>query len=86
MDKQQVNVIGLQFAERLVDAGLRPLVSGIGNPYLGDDEQVIAGYAAFANGIAHTFLVEIGLRRVDHPIAHADGIHYTPDGDTWYTP
>ena len=78
VDEQQVDVVGLQFAKRFVDGGFCLLVSGIGNPDFGDDEQFIARHAAFANGIAHAFLVEIGLCRVDHPIAHADGIHYTP--------
>ena len=78
MDEQQVDIIRLKFAERLVDAGLRPLVAGIGNPYFGDDEQFIAGHSAATDSIAHILLVEVGLSRIYHPITYADGIPYAP--------
>ena len=78
VNEQQVDVVGLQFAQRFVNACLCPLVSGIGNPHLRHDEQFFAGYAAITDSVAYVLLVAVSLCRVNHPVAHADGIPHAP--------
>ena len=74
MNEQQVDVLSLQLAQALVDALGGLLLARIWDPHLRHDKQVFAPYAALAPGISHAFLVVVGLRRVDKPVAHMQGI------------
>ena len=76
VDEQQVDVVSLELAQALVDRGLCLLIPGVGYPHLCHKEQFPARDAAFLHRTAHAFLVEVSLRRVYHPVAHAQGIRY----------
>ena len=70
VDEQQVDVVGLQFAQALVDAAGGALLAAVADPHLGGEEDVLAPDAALCDGLADAFFVEIGLYRVDEAVAH----------------
>ena len=74
VDEQQVDVVGLQFAEGFVDGSLCLLIPGVGYPHLCHKKQFLARNAALLHRTAHAFLVVVSLRRVYHTVAHAQGI------------
>ena len=76
VDKQQVDVVGAQLAERFIDATGGFFLSGIGNPYFRREEQFAARHTAFGDRCAHALFIVIRLRRVNQPITCADGIKY----------
>ena len=76
--QQQVDVVGMQLAQGLFDAGCRPLFAGIANPYLGGDEEFAAGNAAFGDGGADARFVLVGLGRVDAAVARTNRIEHAP--------
>ena len=78
MDEQQVDVVGPELAQALVDACRRFLLAGIRNPYFRHQEDVLSGNPALADGVSHSLFVEVGLRRVNQAIAHAQGIADAP--------
>ena len=77
MDKQQVDIVALQFFQAFEDAGISLLLACIGNPNLGHDEEFLTRHTTLLDGIAHTLLVMVSLCRINHSIAHADGIEHT---------
>ena len=77
MDEQQVDVVGLQFAQALVDASCGLLLTGIRYPHLCHKEDVVALHIALRDGNAHALLVIVGLCRIDEPIAHLECICHT---------
>ena len=74
MDEQQVDVVGLQLAQALVDACRSLLLTCIGNPHFRHQEDVLPGNPALADCISYPFFVEICLRRVNHPVPGLKGI------------
>ena len=78
MDEQQVDVVGLQLAQALVDACRRLLLSCIRNPYFRHQKNVLPDNTALAYGISYTFLVKVSLRRVNQAITHIQRIAYAP--------
>ena len=78
MDEQQVDVVGPQLAQALVDACRRLLLAGIRNPYFRHQENVLPGNPAFADGVSHAFLVEVSLRRVNQAITHVQRVADAP--------
>lgn len=76
VEEHQVDVVGLQFAQTLVDALHGLSVAIVGRPDLGNEEKIITTDAALLPCAAHGFLVEISLRSIYHPIAHAERIQH----------
>ena len=74
MNEQQVDVVGLHFAQALVDATCGFFLAGVSNPHLGGEEQLVACNAALLDGFAHAFLVIISLSRIDQPVTDAQCI------------
>ena len=71
VDEHEVDVLCLQFAETLVDAPARLLLSGIADPYLRHQEQILAGNPALSPGFAHAIFVRIGLGGIDKTVPYA---------------
>ena len=78
MDEQQVDVVGLQLAQALVDACRSLLLTCIGNPHFRHQEDVLPGNPALADGISYPFFVEICLRRVNQAITYVQCIAHAP--------
>ena len=76
VDEQQVDVVGLQLAEGFVDRSLCLLIPGVGYPHLCHKKQFLARDATLLHRTAHALLVVVSLRRVYHPVAHAQGIRH----------
>ena len=57
VQQHQVEVVGLQLAQTLVDTLLGGLVAVVGHPDFADEEDVLARDAALLDGRAHAFLV-----------------------------
>ena len=65
MELKEVDVVRFQLAQALVDAAGSLLLAVVADPYLGDEEQVLALDARLGDGLAHAFLVEISLGSID---------------------
>ena len=76
VNQQQIDVVGVQLLQRTVDGGLCHLVSGVGDPHLGGQEQLVPRHAAFLDGGAHRLLVAVGLGGIDGAVAHRDGVQH----------
>lgn len=74
MEEHKVDIVRLELAEALVDRRFGLFVAIVGNPDLGDEENVGARNAALADGVADTLLVVVRLGRVHHPIADPKGV------------
>ena len=74
MNEQQVDVVGLQLAQALVDALGGFFLAIVRNPDLRHEKQILAFHPTLAPRIAHAFLVLVGLCRVYQSIAHAQSI------------
>ena len=83
MHQQQVNIVGLQFAQRLIDAPCGLFIAGVADPHLGGDEQLVARNAALLDGCAHTFFILVVLGCVDAAVANLDGVQYTALAFGW---
>ncbi|CCZ88426.1 unknown [Phocaeicola plebeius CAG:211] len=83
MNKQQVYVIGLKFAQRFINRGFGTLVASVGNPYLGHDEQFLAWHTAIPDGITHVLFVAIRLCRINQAVTCTNGISYTSFTFRW---
>ena len=77
VQKHQVDIVGLQLAQALVDGCPGFFVAVIRNPYFRYEEDLLPADAAFADGIADTFFVVIGLCRVNHAVSDFQCIRYT---------
>ena len=76
MQQHHVDIIKPQLFKRLFQRALRVRrLEGL-EPQLGRDEQLAAIHAARLNGRAHGFLVAVGLRRVDQPVAGFDRLDH----------
>ena len=75
--QQEVDVVGAESFQTLVDRSGRFALAGVADPHFGGEKQVLARHAAAANAFAHATFVAIGLRRVDEPVAHFNGIGHT---------
>ena len=73
MDKEEVDVVGAQLLERILNGGLGLLIAGVGYPYLACDKNILASYAAVGNSLADGGLVLVGLGRIEETIAHVKG-------------
>ena len=80
VDQQQVQVIGLQLAQGFLNGSLGLFVTGVGDPHLRGQEELLAGQAARGQRFAHAFLVAVGLGRVDAAVAHVDGVQHAALG------
>ena len=80
MDEQQVQIIGAQFAHGFLNGGLGFFIAGIGDPYLGGEEELFPGQAALGQGSTHAFLIAVGLGCVNAAVADLDGIQHTALG------
>ena len=69
MDQEQVDIIGLQFIQRLLDARPSFLVAGAGAVQLCGEKNVLPGQAALLNGLTHNILIVIHLGSVNQAIA-----------------
>ena len=76
MHQQQVDIVGAQFAQAIIDAYCRTLLAGVADPHLGGDEQLVARDAALLDGSAHTLFILIVLGGVDTAVAHLDGFQH----------
>ena len=74
MQQHQVDIVGLQAAQALVDGGFGLFVAVVGDPDFRHEENISAVDAAAAHGVAHALFVMVSLRRVDHAVADAQGI------------
>ena len=74
VQKHQVDVVGLQAAQALVNGGFGLFVTIVGNPDFRHEENFPAVDAAAAHGVAYALLVVVSLRRVDHAVADAQDI------------
>ena len=68
VDQKQVDVVGLQLPEALVDGGGSLFLAVVADPDLRHKEYLLAGNAGLCDGIAHAFLVEVGLGRIDETV------------------
>ena len=80
MQEHQIDVVGVQLAQRLLDGGGGPLVGHVGHPDLGGDEDVLPRYAAGAHGGTHALLVAVGLGGVDEPVADLERLGHAAFG------
>ena len=72
--EQQIHIIGLQLAQRLVNGFRCFRFAGVGNPYFGGKKNLFTGYSALAYRIADLSLVEIDLCRVDGSVTDVQGV------------
>ena len=76
MDQEQVDVVGAQAAQGVIDGARGGLVPGVGDPDLGGQEDVLSRQAGGGDGGAHPLLVAIGLGGVDVPVADLEGLEH----------
>ena len=76
VEKHQIDVVGLQFAQTLIDALHSLSVAIVGRPDLGNEENLITIHTALLECVAHGFLVEISLRSIYHPVTHAESVQH----------
>ena len=74
VQQHQVDVVGLQAAQALVDGGFGLFVTVVGDPHFRHEENLSAVDAAAAHGVAHALFVMVSLRRVNHAVADAQRI------------
>ena len=60
----------LSVGYRLIDTLGSLFLTGIGYPYLRYEKQVLARQSTLAPGIANTFLILVGLCRINQAIAY----------------
>lgn len=69
MDVEQVDVLQLHPLQYRVYRRESLALTVFRRPELAGDPYLLAGYAAFLHGLAHTLLVVVGVRRVDVAVA-----------------
>ena len=69
VDKQQVDIVCLQFSETFLEGGSCTFFSCVGDPDLGDNEEFLARNPACGNCISHTFFVGIELSGIYEPVS-----------------
>ena len=74
MDEIEIEIVESQFFHGGAQGFPGAFVAGILHPELGGDEEIFPGHAAFLQGRAHGFFVEIGGSRVDEAVAARDGV------------
>jgi hypothetical protein len=72
MEQQQVNVVGAQFAETLVDRSGEGALGVVGHPHLGGQEEVRTVKPRCLNALANLLFISIDLGRVDMAEASAE--------------
>jgi len=80
VDQVQVDVIQAEFAQTAIDGGQRRIRSLVVVPQLGGDEQLVARDTGFGDGRTDTFLVAVGSRGVDVPVARLQCRRHHPLG------
>ncbi|MNG05045.1 hypothetical protein D3C84_882170 [compost metagenome] len=81
MDQSQVQVVGAQFAQALLQAWDQ-LVSGqVLGPDLAGQKQLIAGHATGSDRLANLGFVAVNLRRVDGPVTKRQSLADRVDHD-----
>ena len=73
MDQRQVEVVGLQLLQALLEAFNQAVFGEVGDPDLAGDEQFVAGDAAGSDGLAHVGFVFVDLCGVDDPVTELKG-------------
>ena len=76
MNEQQIDVIGIQFAQTFFNAGSRFCLTCMANPHLSNQEKLLTCDATLAPCTTNTLLIAIGLRRIYQAIAHFQRIAY----------
>ena len=80
VDEVEVDVVEAEPLERTLDRGPGLCLTGLLDPQLGGDEQLIAGDAAGGHGTANCFLVLIGGGCVEVAVADLQGGGNGPRG------
>ena len=73
VDIQQIHVIHAQAFQRLIH-GVFILI--LGCPELGGEEDLLPGYAALPHAAADCTFIHIGIRGINQPVAHLQGLPY----------
>jgi hypothetical protein len=73
VDQEQVQMVELQAAQRLVDGLADALEAGVLHPELARDEEVIARHATTTQSFPDSLFVHVGSRGVDQAVARLDG-------------
>ena len=76
MDKQKVNITGLQLAQGLVNGSLRLFIPAVGNPHLRGEEQFLARHPALLRRAAYGLLIAVNLGRINGTVAGADRVQH----------
>ena len=79
MDQGQVQVIGAQFFQAVLQARNQLVPGKMADPDLAGDKQFVPRYATLGNSLADVSFVFIDLRGVDCPIAQIQGVFYRVD-------
>ncbi|MCY1452321.1 hypothetical protein D9M71_692320 [compost metagenome] len=79
MDQGQVQAVGLQFVQALLQAVDQAILGEVGDPDLAGDEQVFAGNPAGGDGLADVGFVFVDLRGVDDPVTQFQGVAHRID-------
>ncbi len=74
MDQVEVEVVQAEQPQGLVELALGGLLTGVLDPHLGGDEQLLARDAALGDRPADGFLVAVGGGGVDGPVAGGKGV------------
>ena len=74
VEQQQVDVVGLQLAQRILDRRARGALAEMLDPHLGGKEDIAAVDARGSDGRAHLLFVEIALRRIDMAIPYLERV------------
>ena len=75
VQEHQIYVVRINAAKRLVESFGRPDVAVVGNPDLGDEEDLLTLQTAFGDARANAFLVLVDLCGIDHSVASAESFY-----------
>ena len=76
MDKQQVDIVGLQLTQALINARRRLFLTRVGNPHFRHQKNILSGDTAFADRFSHTLFVEVSLGSVDQTVTDIQSVTY----------
>ena len=80
VEQHEVDVVGAERAQALVDRGGGPLVVHVGDPDLRGHEDLVAGHVALRDGGSHAGFVSVGLRGVDEAVARGERLGHAALG------
>ena len=76
MDQHEIDVVGFQLLQRLIDGRFGFFAAGVGHPHFGCDEQFRSRHTALLQRTANRLLVPIGLGGINGPISHGNGVQH----------